>query len=270
MTTIFIYNITTIFIFILLFYCLIKNIDTEYTFNKVLDYTKLKVLTYNIQRLPFMFRPTMDIKELMKKYDIICLQENYCNILGTNKFTFGYDSISPGCAIYKLVDSGLSIYSKFPIKLIDFIRFTNLTSVDNLSDKGFLVIQLNDLIIVNTHLQATYDLDTNNFERSYEQLSQIFDYVKKYKKVLICGDINMNIHEIKINNNFNKIQTIEPTHWSKMDSYLGQTSSEQLTGYLPYFYDGGFYKNINIDNIRCVKEDVYTDHLGVSFDVSNS
>ena len=82
---------TTIFIFFLLFYCLIKNINTEYTFNKVLNYTKLKVLTYNIQRLPFMFRPTIDIKELMKKYDIICLQENYCNILGTNKFSFGYN-----------------------------------------------------------------------------------------------------------------------------------------------------------------------------------
>ena len=60
---------TTIFIFFLLFYCLIKNINIEYTFNKVLDYTKLTVLTYNIQRLPFMFRPTMDIKELMKKYE---------------------------------------------------------------------------------------------------------------------------------------------------------------------------------------------------------
>ena len=84
-------------------------------------------------------------------------------------------------------------YSKFPIKLIDFIRFTNLTSVDNLSDKGFLVIQLNDLIIVNTHLQATYDLDTDNFERSYEQLSQIFEYVKKYKKVRMIGCASLSI-----------------------------------------------------------------------------
>ena len=262
-------NMITIFVFILLFYCVIKNVTTEYAFNKALDYnvTKIKVLTYNIQRLPYMFRPNIDIKKLMEKYDVLCLQENFCNIVGSNKISFGYHCISPGCPFYKLVDSGLSIYSKFPIKFIEFIRFNNLTSVDKLSDKGFLVVQLNDLIIVNTHLQATYELDKSNFERSYQQLSQIVDYVKKYEKVLICGDINMNIHELDINPEYNKIIPPQPTHWTKMNSILSRTSAEQLPDYLPYYYDGGFYKGINIENIECTKEDVYTDHLGVTFQI---
>jgi exonuclease III len=258
------------FLFILLFYCLIKNVDTEYTFNKALNYkvNEFKVLTYNVQRLPFMFRPTVDIKRLMDKYDVICLQENFCNIFGSNKISYGFNCVSPGSAFYKLVDSGLSIYSKFPIQFIEFIRFNNLTSVDKLSDKGFLVVQLNDLIIVNTHLQATYELDKSNFERSYQQLSQIVNYVRKYKKVLICGDINMNIQELPIENTFSKIYPPEPTHWTKMESFLSQTSADQLPGYLPYYYDGGFYKGINVKNIKCTKEDVYTDHLGVTFEIN--
>lgn len=260
-----------IFLFILLFYILIKSFKVKENFalsekNKNIN-NEIKVLTYNVQRLPYLIRPKVDIKKLMNKYDIVCLQENFCNIIGSNKSTFGYNCICPGGSIFKLVDSGLSIYSKYHINYIDFVRFNNLKSVDKLSDKGFLIVEINGIIFINTHLQATYNLKNNNFEESNEQLNQIFNYVKKYNKVVICGDINMNIQEFKFDD-YKNICPPYPTHWSKMESFISSTSAIERKGFLPYYYDGGFYKNVVIENISCVKEDEFTDHLGVHFKVN--
>lgn len=245
-------------IFFILFYCIIKNFETEYTFNNMTDFktSNITFLTYNIQRLPYMFRPNIDIKKLMKKYDVICLQENFCNIVGSNKISHGFHCISPGSSIFKLVDSGLSIYSKYPIEYIEFVRFSNLTSVDKLSDKGFLVAKLNDIIIVNTHLQATYELDKNNFDRSYKQLQQIFNYVKKYEKVLICGDINMNIHELNINNEYNKIIPPQPTHWSKMDSVFNHTSSKKYKIIYPIITMVVFIKELTLITLVVLRKTI--------------
>ena len=40
-------------------------------------------------------------------------------------------------------------------------------------------VQINDFILVNTHLQATYNLTKNNFEESHQQLDLIYEDVKK-------------------------------------------------------------------------------------------
>ncbi len=229
---------------------------------------KLKVLTYNVQRLPFLiFRSSLDINKLLKKYDIICLQENFCRII-ENYDTGKVNCIIPECGFFKMVNSGLCIYSKFPIEYINFIRFDNLTSFDNFSDKGFLIVKINNIVIVNTHLQATYDLKNSYMSKSFKQLNLILDTIKNYDRVLICGDLNINLDKLRIEKPYKIFYPKYPSHWSKMNSYLDNTSAIYKRNYLPFYFDGGIYKNINLSNVKNEYDDDSTDHTGVSFDIS--
>ena len=106
---------------------------------------KIKILTQNIQRLPYYFRKNVNIDNIMKKYDILCLQENFCSIIENNKKCFNYNCIIPNGSLFKVIDSGLSVYSKIKLKFIDFIRFNDLISVDKFCDKGFLVFKIYDI-----------------------------------------------------------------------------------------------------------------------------
>lgn len=227
---------------------------------------KIKVLTYNIQRLPYLFRPTINVDLLMNKYDVICLQENFCNFLGTNKKSFGYNYISPKSPFYKLVDSGLSIHSKVPLEFINFIPFHNLSSVDKLSDKGFLIVKLFDFYLVNTHLQAVYSHNDGNIINTNNQLNEIVNHCKNYNKIIIMGDFNMDLRNTTIQH-YKKIIPKQPTHWSQMNSIFNKSSAVKLNDYEPFYLDGAFYKNLKVKNVNVSREDILTDHLGVSFDI---
>jgi len=225
----------------------------------------LKILTYNIQRFPYTTKGNLDITKILSTHDIVCFQENFCSFSGNNRDSFGYNCIHPPGSFYKLIDSGLSVYSKYEITFIDFIRFDNLVSIDKLSDKGFLVFKINDLYIVNTHLQAVYK-KLDDIEIGFEQLVQISKYCKDFEKVLICGDFNLDLKEINLPK-YGKIITKNPTHWSLMDGIFNSSSATKKENYLPFFYDGAFYKNIFISNVKTEFFIKDTDHLGVSFEV---
>lgn len=228
---------------------------------------KMKLLTYNVQRLPFLvFRPCVDIPNMLNKYDIICLQENFTQIFREYK-SHNVNCVIPSSSIYKMVSSGLAIYSKYPINYIKFVGFKNLTSVDKYVNKGFVIVEINGIVIVNTHLQATYTFKNSNFNNSNEQLKTILDEVIEYDKVLICGDLNFNLNDFEIDEPYKIICPPTPTHWAKMKSCFDIDSPVYKTGHFPFFFDGGFYKNITIENINTEMDDKYTDHQGVSFDI---
>jgi exonuclease III len=255
------------FLYIIIYYIIKKNFPL-FVLHKDLSFNNkvIKVLTYNVQRLPFLFRPCININDLLNKYDVICLQENYCDLFKQNN-SYNVNCVIPKSSIFKIADSGLTIYSKLPIHYIDFIRFENLCSIDRVADKGFLIVQINDFILINTHLQASYNLtDNNNFTKAEEQIKTIINKVKNHNKIIICGDFNYNINEIEIND-FNNICPNVPTHWMQMGSILSKTSATKINNYYPYYFDGALYKNININNINVENYDNYTDHLGVSFDI---
>ena len=227
----------------------------------------VRILSYNIQRLPYLFRPNIDIEKLLTKYDIICLQENFCSIFGTNKYhyKYNYDCIQTATPFYKLIDSGICIYSKLPIIFIDFKQFTNSHSVDYFADKGFLVVQIGDTVVVNTHLQSTYTFNTDYRRIAIEQLSSISEYCKQFKKVIIVGDFNVDLISTDLSG-YNKLVSNIPTHWNKMQCIFNQSSATQKDStYLPFFYDGAFYKNITLTEHTTEQDDLLTDHLGVSF-----
>jgi exonuclease III len=255
-----------IFIIFLLNYKINKLFPYIYIHNtfSTIDTNKLRILTYNVQRLPYMFRPSINIKKLLESYDIICLQEQFCPFTGFNREK--YNSIIPSSPLHKLVSSGLAIYSNYPIQYIDFIRFNNLKSIDRLSDKGFLIVKINDIYVINTHLQACYNFKEHHTNQTNNNLHKIIEYCKYFNKVLICGDFNLDLHNINIDS-YNKIITDEPTHWHMMNSIFNESSSTEKKGYYPFFFDGGLYKNINIEDTKIVNYDTYTDHLGVSFNI---
>ncbi len=249
---------------VILNYLRVKSINiVQNTFNLIPN-NSIKLLTFNCQRLPYLFRPNVDIDKLMLEYDIICLQENFCSLFGTNKIK-KYNCIHLSGSIYKFVDSGLTIYSKYKIEFIDFIRYNNLKNIDILSDKGFLVLKLKDIYIVNTHLQGSYSTLENPIAQ--KQLKNIIDYLKNIEKVIICGDLNIQLNELNVPN-YNTITPPIPTHWEKLDrDFLSASSAEEKPGMVPCYFDGGIYKNINIKDIDAKKIDNYSDHLGVSFTI---
>ena len=255
-----------ILIIIIFYYQINKLFRTFYVYNTFdnINTNEFKILTYNIQRLPYLFRPELNINNLLESYDIICLQENFCPIFGFNKVN--YTSIIPSSPFYKIVNSGLSIYSKYPIEYIDFVKFDNLKSIDRMSDKGFLVVKILDTYIINTHLQACYNFKEHHINETNHNLHNIIQYCKKYKKVLICGDFNLELNNLIIDD-YNKIVTNEPTHWHSMNSIFNESSATKKDKYYPFYFDGGIYKNLNINNIKTVNHDIYTDHLGVSFNL---
>ena len=227
--------------------------------------TTIKILTYNVQRLPHLFRKNINIHNLLLKHDMVCLQENYCSLFATNRKNYGYNCIIPGGSLLKLVDSGLSVFSKFYIEFVDFVRFNNLTSVDRLSDKGFLVFKINDIYIVNTHLQSTYRNVDPHIAKN--QLSNIINYCDQFDRVLICGDFNICLLDFNIAG-YNKIISDKPTHWNLLNGIVDTSSKTEISDkYKPFYFDGGFYKNIMIKNINTQDYIHDTDHFGVSFEI---
>jgi hypothetical protein len=242
----------------------ILNLNCEYLLN---ENEKIKILTFNCHKIPLYYFPDVCIHKLISKYDVICLQENFTSILGTNKNHFGYNCVIPGGNILKLIDSGLSIYSKYNITYIDFIPFDNLLSVDKYSSKGFLIVQIKDIIFINTHLQTAYNECDN--EIIMKQIKSILNKCSIFFKVIIVGDFNINLkYFLYENNNFNIIIPKIPTHWNKpYQSYNTYSSAVPENNLFPYFYDGGFYRNLDVKNINTKRHDMLTDHLGVSFDL---
>ena len=229
----------------------------------------LKILTYNIQRVPYFFlRPNIDINKLLESYDILCLQEDfYPNIFDKNLKNINVYHIGTN-KWFKITDSGLTIYSKVYLEFIEFINFKKLESVDKLSDKGFLVTKYLDTYIINTHLQATYYIKDLANSVAYQQLNEIFEYLnkKKIKKFIILGDFNIDLD--KININYNKAYPNCPTHYSKMNSIIFNSSAVPKKNYYGFIYDGAIYDNISCNNVRPVIHDNYTDHMGVSLNIS--
>ena len=274
------YNTDKKMLFIIIILLIIAIIIISYIYNKqkLINYEsnrnfklddRIKVLTYNIERIPIYIRSKIDIDKLMKKYDIVCLQENFCNLIGSNKQSYDYNCVIPKGSLYRLFDSGLSIYSKYPIKYIDFIGFDKTSLIESLAFKGFLVVQIADFILINTHLQASLNIYNDNSNIALSQLKTILAYVKKhnYHKVLICGDFNLDLKQLLVKN-YDKLSTTEPTHYADYYSYLGlKTSAKAIEGFTGFYYDGGLYKDMVVSNIKTVMDDEYSDHKGVSFEI---
>lgn len=282
-----------VYLFIILYYLVysyssknlekfVPNINLCYSLNKNI---KIKCITYNLQRLPYLLR-NINIDNIINNYDLILLQEYFNDfflkrnqyLIKSNKYfnTGGKNLLST-----KIIDSGLVNISKYNLKLIDFVNFSNNKSVDKLANKGFLVSKLficnyKPIIVINTHLQNFYTHQEYNCSIISEQLSilnnYIMDLLKNDNDVIVLGDFNRNISDI-----YDIIWTIKPdqiiktkypTVWDNRDGLIPVSTPYQVDiSQHPYWSDGGFIwsKNIKIDNISNVIIDKETDHCGIEF-----
>lgn len=267
-----------ILIYVIIFYIIFFMLSKKKLLyrNDILCYKKndISVLTYNIKKLPNILN---NLNYDNWDYDIICLQECFSNLfllkeIFLNK-TKKYNFISPSSDIKYLIDSGLVILSKFPIKYIGFETFKKKCSVDSLAEKGFLIVIIKDMIVINTHLQCCYENNDNEQKNiQYLQLQQIKEYIIENNltniNILLVGDFNMNIFDINLFENFSKIYHKNPTTWCYNNGILSEGSATKLyKNQIPYWIDGGFLQsnNYKINNINTICLDNNTDHLGVSF-----
>lgn len=262
--------ISIIIIYIFISYFISKNnliINNNYVYKKKKN---IKVLTYNIQRLPYLLRPMVNFNFL--DYDIICFQECFMDIMNLRNDYFEMNCCIPKSNYLFLIDSGLVILSKFKINYIDFITYKNMKSVDKLAQKGFLVCLINDILIINTHCQACYNKDNKLANIVNKQLEQINNYIEnikhKYKDILVVGDFNKCLTSITDFKGI-KLQSTNPTIYDDELGLISKTSpNKKYKNQKPKWLDGGFmYGNLDCKSIKTVQLDNLTDHSGVEMNI---
>jgi len=175
----------------------------------------IKIFSYNIRGLPFFPDSWTEPIGLWFEdcaYDIICLQEVFTqgriNNMRESLEKEGYTVLKPNdfAEHTNILGSGLITAvktEKWNVINDGFIQFTDFTGAENLANKGFhwLVLENKEskekFIIVNTHMQADHPcnyfsgcIDTRPIRR--RQMLQIINYLNTVSNVrhLIIGDIN--------------------------------------------------------------------------------
>ena len=180
----------------------------------ITDSNKYNILSYNVKLL--LASTTRNRIHLLittilnSDYDIICFQELFCEyarqqIYEAFKYKYRYCVIKAGREQFLSEDSGLAVFSKHFIQQSGFTPYKTGFGTDMLANKGFLTCKLiindNKYILINTHLQSSYDY----LEPSYwkcirnNQLGQIYKYINlnKNSRFIMCGDFNTSREEYK-------------------------------------------------------------------------
>jgi len=96
------------------------------------------------------------------------------------------------------IGSGLLLLSRFPLSKVSFIPYANLTGLDRLSQKGFILANVEvgsqKLLIAHTHTQAGDNSDAINARTS--NLNQLLDILSTAVEsdsipVIMLGDLNI-------------------------------------------------------------------------------
>ncbi len=171
----------------------------------------LTVLSWNIKMLPritFIEPPRARAKALAKKlaqldYDVLLLQESF-NAQGRRKMLRGLRDNYPhrvGPANYRFfsikTNSGLWVLSKYPVKEVDEIQFSEFANFDNkMARKGALMVEVDwngkPVHFIVTHQNAGGPLDLR-LRQSAEIKHQLMErYSTDSIPLFVAGDFNIN------------------------------------------------------------------------------
>jgi endonuclease/exonuclease/phosphatase family metal-dependent hydrolase len=234
---------------------------------------EISIITYNIQKFPWSLKTFTKIKELLNNYSIILLQECYDDSLSSLQTNFPdyyiYRNKLDGIYEFNLLRSGLVILSKYPIDKFDSVSFKNYNpeTYDRLSQKGFIICWINNICIINTHLQSSDFIEYDQY--ALLQLQEIFSYIKNIQgDYIIGGDFNIDINIMnsiyKNNKKFTFNYPSEPTIF--MDYKTGKSYSKYKIGTDSLIFDYFITKksgNIKLSNTTTIY-DSYSDHNPVS------
>ncbi len=129
--------------------------------------------------------------------DIVCLQEvvfqSQAGILNLPRY---YKSIAESSG-QRIVKGGLAIYSKKKPLCVNFIKFEKQGKIfspqlaERQLEKGFLVVEFEDYLIINTHLTSPHRKSTMDTLKVYDsQIQQILLVSKNStKQIFLVGDL---------------------------------------------------------------------------------
>lgn len=196
---------------------------------KLLDRTRIKLLTYNLfLRPPLIHNNEDDYKNerlndflnFIDHFDILCLQEVF-GLFNIRKdtlireatkrgFFYFVDTSTPNFISRFLSDSGQVILSRFPIQIHSFHEFYYGVVSDSYSRKGILYSKVlfkdMSLHLFTVHLQSSYfNISESQFKATLDtrmnQIGQINEFIRLIldksgfvpgrDKILLCGDMNV-------------------------------------------------------------------------------
>jgi len=173
--------------------------------------TKLRVLSWNIKMLPRQYNLAIKhfplkrinlISEqiLSDSIDVVCFQELFDTKANKRmkeqllkQFPFVIGPANESKSIFRL-SSGVIFYSRYPIRKLETVEFSDCQEDDCVAKKGALLIEADvngkKIQLLGTHMNAS-----GGEQVKINQLKQIQKLIEKHSKngipQLICGDFNI-------------------------------------------------------------------------------
>lgn len=188
----------------------------------------MRIVTWNVVSLPnciSKFKGSLE-ERLLKIINVILEKYSYCDVLLLNEVFLKQDLfiqtlkevwphyVKGPSKWFKLFNSGLLTFSKFPIQFVYTELFKNYKGWDYFTAKGFIAVQVKGTLIINTHMQQG-DRDGENEARNKQSL-QLASYIRKINiPVVLGGDLNMGIDDVRVENYQTLVRAgelIEPTY----------------------------------------------------------
>ncbi len=198
----------------------------------------ISLLTYNTQilighlsnhKLDHLIESLISISH---KVDILLLQEVFVEsgrdrLINELKQYWHYYIGKANKDRYIVEDSGLMIFSKYPIESHVFYPFNSMIGIDQLANRGFLLvgIRINNklLKIINTHLQSDWGMKekNKNTKRQDIRVSQLLQ-ISEIKSDIIAGDFNIDHKTLEYRNIFSflKKKDIYPDNIDRPETYI--------------------------------------------------
>jgi endonuclease/exonuclease/phosphatase family metal-dependent hydrolase len=173
--------------------------------------TKLHILSWNIKMLPRQYNivikhhPLKRIKLISEQIlsdsiDIVCFQELFDTKVNkrmkaelSKQFPYVVGPANEARSIFRL-SSGVIFFSRYPIRKLETVEFSDCQEEDCVARKGALLIEAEvdgkKIQLLGTHMNAAGGEDVK-----IKQLVQIRTLIEKHSKSgipqLICGDFNI-------------------------------------------------------------------------------
>lgn len=204
-----------------------NSTDVISIYDKYVSTQPETIVSWNVHGLP-LFMNSSVIQEIVNKImnfncDIVCIQECFSDVLLDKikkQATAIYPYLITGNLNKKYIfgeNSGLIILSKYPITFQLFHNYKAGVGCDSLSNKGYLIVNIGKINIVNTHLQSNeLNICCSNIEKIIEaQIEELKQYLP-FENTILCGDFNTEKLEkyITITNN-NKRNTLNSIYFRK-------------------------------------------------------
>lgn len=197
-------------------------------------------------------------------YDIVCMQEAFgvCTIYAKELIEtmkshgFQWYCIPQNPSGFKIVDSGLIVFSKIPIVNYQFVPFNEPgEGADKLAEKGFQIINLsNNTTIINTHTQA--NVSPNSLQIQLNQIKQLASHIANHNNTIICGDFNIDFYDTQKYTQMINILNLPKSHDILYDNKQATTHNNERLDYI--FYNPSLCTNTQVVDMKDI-----SDHNGI-------